>query len=98
MERQAVMGLPIDEPVDDDDWDEIARRFENFDFDRAVRRPISDWWLRCAAIDPKSSDELIHAKVTAARVDGVSWQRIGELLGVPETEAQQRYDTPAEPS
>ena len=88
----------IGELIDNEDWDAVARWCENFDFDRAVRRPISDWWLRCAAMDPKSSDELIHAKVTAARVDGVSWQRIGELLGLPEAEARQRYDTPAEPS
>ncbi len=84
--------------MDNGDWDEVARRYENFDLDRAVRRPISDWWLRCAANDSKSPDELIRAKVTAARVDGVSWQRIGELLGLPEAEAQQRYDTPAQPS
>lgn len=88
----------IDELIERGDWEEVARRCENFDFDRAVRRPISDWWLRCAAVDPKSPSELIHAKVTAARVDGVSWQRIGELLGLPEAEAQQRYDTPAQPS
>ena len=89
---------PIDELIDNEDWDAVARWCKKFDVERAVRRPISDWWLRCAAKDPKSPDELIHAKVTAARVDGVSWQRIGELLGLPETEAQQRYDTPAEPS
>lgn len=84
----------IGELIDNEDWEAVARWCENFDFDRAVRRPISDWWLRCAANDPKSSEELIRAKVTAARADGVSWQRIGELLGLSEAEAQQRYDAP----
>ncbi|WP_423919555.1 hypothetical protein [Candidatus Poriferisodalis sp.] len=88
----------IDELIDNEDWDAVARWCENFDAERAVRRPISDWWLRCAASDPESPDELVRTKVGAARADGVSWQRIGELLGLPEAEAQQRYDSPAEPS
>ncbi len=98
MERCIVTEPTLDELMDKGDWDEVARRYENFDFERAVRRPISDWWLRCAASNPKSPDQLVRAKVTAARVDGVSWHRIGELLGIPQEEAQQRYDSPAEPS
>ena len=43
----------IDELIDNGDWDEVARRFEGFDASNAVRRPISDWWLRCAASDPR---------------------------------------------
>ncbi|WP_420621663.1 hypothetical protein [Candidatus Poriferisodalis sp.] len=93
-----MMRPTIDELIDNGDWDEVARRFEGFDVERAVRRPISDWWLRCAAGDPKSPDDLLRTKVAAARADGVSWQRIGELLGVPEAEAQQRYDSPSKPS
>ncbi|MDE0499568.1 MAG: hypothetical protein OXH86_19700 [Acidimicrobiaceae bacterium] len=83
----------IGELIDNEDWEAVAHRCENFDFDRAVRRPISDWWLRCAANDPESPEELVRAKVTAARADGASWQRIGELLDLPAEEAQQRYDS-----
>ena len=82
---------PIGKLIDNGDWEGVARRLENFDVERAVRRPISDWWLRCAAGDPKSPVELIRTKVTAARADGVSWQRIGDLLCLPETDARQRY-------
>ena len=89
---------PISKLIDNGDWEAVARRCENFDVERAVRRPISDWWLQCAASDPKSPDELLHTKVGAARADGVSWQRIGELLDLPEAEAQQRYDSPNKPS
>lgn len=98
MERSAMSQPSIDELIDNGDWDAVARWCEDFDVNSAVRRPVSDWWLRCVASDPQSTDELIRTKVAAARADGVRWKRIGELLGLPEAETRQRYDSPTEAS
>jgi len=50
-----------------------------------------------AAIDTgreltKSGDALVEQFVVEARVDGLSWTRIGELVGTSKRAAQKRYD------
>jgi len=74
-----------------DHADELARRFENYDPDSGDERPVEEYLLQRAALARARSERQIVEAVAAARAKGISWQRIGELLGTSAQAAQQRY-------
>lgn len=74
-----------------DHADELAARFENYEPDPADERPVEEYLLERAALARARSERQIVDAITAARTKGVSWTRIGELLGTSAQAAQQRY-------
>ncbi len=81
-----------------DHADELAKRFEDYEPDPADERPVEEYLLERAALARARSERQIVDAVTAARSKGVSWQRIGELLGTSAQAAQQRYGAVVEAS
>ena len=79
-----------------DHADELAKRFEDYEPDPADERPVEEYLLERAALARARSERQIVDAVTAARSNGVSWQRIGELLGTSAQAAQQRYSAVVE--
>ena len=65
----------IDSAEASGDWDAVADWCEQFDWAQAEGIPAAEFYLEFAA----------------ARSNGVSWGRIGEILGVTSEEAQQHY-------
>lgn len=59
-------------------------------------RPVEEYLHERATIERARSERQIVEAVTAARRKGLSWQRIGELLGTSAQAAQQRYGPMAE--
>lgn len=74
-----------------DHADELAQRFEDYKPDPDDERPVEEYLLERAALARARGERQILDAVTAARSKGVSWQRIGELLGTSAQAAQQRY-------
>lgn len=74
-----------------DHADELAERFENYEPEPGDERPVEEYLLERAALARARGERQIVDAVTAARSKGVSWQRIGELLGTSAQAAQQRY-------
>ncbi|MEM9200911.1 MAG: hypothetical protein AAGC53_04600 [Actinomycetota bacterium] len=74
-----------------DHADELAQRFEDYEPAPDDERPVEEYLLERAALARARSERQILDAVTAARSKGVSWQRIGELLGTSAQAAQQRY-------
>ncbi len=74
-----------------DHADELADRFENYEPDPSDERPVEEYLLERAALARARSERQIVDAITAARAKGVSWTRIGELLGTSAQAAQQRY-------
>ena len=74
-----------------DHADELAKRFEDYEPDPSDERPVEEYLLERAALARARSEREIVDAVTAARTKGVSWQRIGDLLGTSGQAAQQRY-------
>jgi hypothetical protein len=74
-----------------DHADELAERFENYQPDPADERPVEEYLLERAALARARSERQIVDAITTARTKGVSWTRIGELLGTSAQAAQQRY-------
>jgi hypothetical protein len=74
--------------------DELADRFENYepnDADRVPIAEINERRLRQAAVARANVERQVIAAVTAARADGMSWARIGELLGTSAQATHKRY-------
>lgn len=80
-------------PIQDilDHADELTRRFEDYEPEAGDERPVEDYLLQRAALERARSERQIIEAVTAARSAGISWARIGELLGTSAQAAQQRY-------
>jgi len=79
-----------------DHADQLAERFENFDPDDAVEIPVEEYLLRRAVIARARSEQQLLDAVAKARSAGVSWQKIGTLLGTSAQAAQQRYSSALE--
>jgi len=77
--------------------DELARRFEDVDPEEMSEMPVEEYLLRRAALARANSERQVVEAVTSARSAGVSWSRIGELLGTSAQAAQQRYGSLATP-
>ena len=88
----------IDSAEASGDWDAIADWCEQFDWAQAEGTPAAEFYLELAAAATAASGQqsavtrpqLLEA-VAAARRNGVSWGRIGEILGVTSEDAQQHY-------
>ena len=78
--------------------DELADRLEHYEPSPGDERPVEEYLLERAAIARAQSERQVVDAVTTARSKGVSWRRIGELLGTSAQAAQQRYGTLVEPS
>lgn len=74
-----------------DHADELAKRFEDYEPEPGDERPVEEYLLERAALARARSERQIVDAVTTARAKGVSWQRIGQLLGTSAQAAQQRY-------
>jgi hypothetical protein len=81
-----------------DHADELAKRFEDYDPDAADETPVAEHLLRRAALARARTERQIVEAVEAARAGGLSWARIGKLLGTSAQAAQQRYAHRAETS
>ncbi len=81
-----------------DQADELAERLEDYEPDPRDERPVEEYLLERAALTRARSERQIVDAVSAARAKGVSWQRIGELLGTSAQAAQQRYGAVIEPA
>ena len=74
-----------------DHADELAQRFEDYEPQPGDERPVEEYLIQRAAIARARSERQIIEAVTSARSKGLSWLRIGELLGTSPQAAQQRY-------
>ncbi len=81
-----------------DHADELARRFEDYEPEPGDERPVEEYLLQRAALARARGERQVVDAVTSARAKGVSWQRIGELLGTSAQAAQQRYGAVIEAS
>ena len=74
-----------------DHADELAKRFEDYEPHPDDERSVEEYLLERASLARARGERQIVEAVTAARAKGISWQRIGELLGTSAQAAQQRY-------
>ena len=76
-----------------DHADELAQQFEDYEPGPGDERPVTEYLLQRAALARARSERQIVDAITAARADGITWSRIGALLGTTAQAAQQRYGT-----
>lgn len=74
-----------------DHADELAQRFEDLDSDEAKEIPVEEYLLQRAVVTRARSEQQLVEAVARARTAGLSWQRIGALIGTSAQAAQQRY-------
>lgn len=76
-----------------DHADELAQRFEDYEPLEGDEVPVEEYVLRRAVMAQARCEGKIVDAVAAARLGGITWNRIGELLGTSQQAAQQRYGT-----
>ena len=81
-----------------DHADELAKRFETFNPELAADIPVEEYLLQRAVVARARSEQQLIDTVVNARSAGLSWQKIGALLGTSAQAAQQRYGTVVEAS
>ena len=74
-----------------DHADDLAKRFEDYEPVDSDERSVAEYLLQRAALARARTERQILEAVDAARADGISWARIGALLGTSAQAAQQRY-------
>ncbi|HUP69932.1 MAG TPA: hypothetical protein VM142_08955 [Acidimicrobiales bacterium] len=74
-----------------DHGDELARRFEDYEPSPSDERPVEEYLLERATIARARGERQVVDAITAARSRGMSWQKIGDILGTSAQAAQQRY-------
>ena len=74
-----------------DHADDLAKRFEDLEPGHATDVPVGEYLLQRAAIARARSERSILEAVETSRSEGISWARIGTLLGTSAQAAQQRY-------
>jgi hypothetical protein len=79
-----------------DHGDELAERFEEYEPKAGDERVLEEYLLERATIARARSERQIVEAITAARSAGLSWQRIGDILGTSAQAAQQRYGAAVE--
>jgi hypothetical protein len=79
-----------------DHADELAERFENYEPSPDHERPVEEYLLERAAVARARGERQIVDAVISARAKGISWQRIGDILGTSAQAAQQRYGSVVE--
>jgi hypothetical protein len=81
-----------------DHADELAKHFENLDPEHAEELPVEEYLLQRAVVARARSEQQLVDTVITARGSGLSWQKIGAILGTSAQAAQQRYGTVVEAS
>ncbi|MFP3882777.1 MAG: hypothetical protein ACLFRT_01630 [Actinomycetota bacterium] len=79
-----------------DHADELAKKFEDYEPGEGDQVPVEEYLLRRAALTRARSEREVVDAVAAARSAGISWSKIGEVLGTSAQAAQQRYGTVVE--
>jgi len=74
-----------------DHADELAREFEDDEPEPGAERSVEEYMLRRAVLARARSERQVVDAIAAARAAGLSWARIGEILGTSAQAAQQRY-------
>lgn len=74
-----------------DHADELAKRFEDYEPKAEDERSVEEYVLERATIARARSERDVVEAITRARNTGMSWQRIGAILGTSAQAAQQRY-------
>lgn len=74
-----------------DHGDELAKRFEDYEPKPGDERPVEEYLLERAILVRSRGERQVLEAVAAARSKGMSWQRIGDILGTSAQAAQQRY-------
>ncbi len=74
-----------------DHGDELAQRFEDYEPTSGDERDVEEYLLERATLARAQSERQLVEAVTAARSKGMTWQRIGTILGTSAQAAQQRY-------
>jgi hypothetical protein len=74
-----------------DQADELAKRFEEYEPGEGDQVPVEEYLMRRAALARARSEREVVDAVSAARSSGISWNKIGEILGTSAQAAQQRY-------
>lgn len=70
---------------------ELAKRFEDLDADQTEEIPVEEYLLQRAVVTRARSEQQLLDAVITARTAGLSWQKIGKVLGTSAQAAQQRY-------
>ncbi len=81
-----------------DHGDEVAKRLEDYEPKPGDERLVEEYLLERATIARVRTEREVVDAVRNARAKGVSWQRIGEILGTSAQAAQQRYGAVVEAS
>ncbi len=79
-----------------DHADLLAKRFEDYEPKPGDERPVEEYLLERAAIARARGEQQVLDAVTRAKSKGMSWQRIGDILGTSAQAAQQRYGATVE--
>ena len=79
-----------------DHADELAKRFQDCEPKPGNERPLEEYLLERAAMARARGEQQVLDAVTTARSKGMSWQRIGDILGTSAQAAQQRYGAAVE--
>ncbi len=74
-----------------DHADELAKRFADYEPSEDDERSVDEYLLRRAALSRARSEREIVETIARARAGGISWNKIGEILGTSAQAAQQRY-------
>lgn len=74
-----------------DHADELAKKFEDYEPGEGDQVPMEAYLLRRAALTRARSEREVVDAVAVARSAGISWSKIGEILGTSAQAAQQRY-------
>ena len=79
-----------------DHADDLARRFEDYEPNAQDEVAVAEYLLRRGALARARSERQIMEAVAGARRAGLSWKKIGSVLGISAQGVQQRYGTFAE--
>jgi hypothetical protein len=74
-----------------DHADDLSKRFEDYEPTKDDERPVAEYLLQRAALARARTERQVVEAVEGARTEGISWARIGALLGTSAQAAQQRY-------
>ena len=71
--------------------DDLARQFEDFNPEDATETPVEEYLLQRAVVARARSEQQLIDAVARARSAGLTWQKVGDLMGTSAQAAQQRY-------
>jgi hypothetical protein len=74
-----------------DHADELAERFEDYEPSDADERSVEEYLLQRATLNRARGEREVVDAVVRARVAGIPWSKIGDILGTSAQAAQQRF-------